>query len=1511
MQIQFRGSSGAAELHAMSSTDLLERSDYEPTSKADYRCRLAALPYGDATNRNQLLAVGQSQHPPMDHLPIKSLEVDLGYVDGDLVNIGELLLPPVRSITEQSLAPSRNHESSTNLSDFPDGSTSALDPPSKTRSFYSFGNNGTLAWATPAGELLQVANCIDNRLLSADYKRSIERGRYYDDRGKVLEKALDSPQGSGYGIGISLDLNLEPLERHWVYNRWPQFTFSHNGLKIELRYCIISQSVIQEYHIRNTGQEEIPLPYIISSDICFREHRGQLSTIHSVEARKSSERSLLFQNTEVLIRNDVERCQLKMALFLNRKKQSLWAETESNEDFKEKPPRKSSVYSSAELDEADESLRTRILAGQFVDEDADSDLRRLYRRFDRGHEGLRQATSRDQANLAIHRQTLIVAPGSTQELRAVIQLSGAPRKECGLLDPPSKPLEPGDKHEDGGKIHENTGSESKLERIRSRQNLLIAYTKQISSKNPDLEEKRRISKIIDDHVDLGKACAKLDMVAEARYHLFVGCVLAEYLYREGHLVLSNARLIYANFLHKRGWPLRALEILEQLSETLLKSRSIARELTLLQKKVQMRLALIYMEIASFSKAESIYARAIPSPIADGPVITPADAHCLERLAWAQAQQGKYEEAHRSYTTLLAHPDIPHHVILSNIGFLERRLGRIEMAKKSFEKALEANTSGNAIDLLYARSGLYTCIHKLGGDPADHPEIAGYLVECFDAIPIVLRCCSAYFKPSFGRLPFQFAISRQLETLLSSCSVPVQDENGLPGIVFVDADPLGCLYTGRVAYFQFKTLTQVQKHMDEAEKKATNAVDDSHQETSDRIKAICQGHLVWSFKIAEHRDTWGTFYSVRGDVIDRSPAADDFSISYAVEGAYHFSKLWLYLNTWKSDWEFVLELLHFRLSSWLYYLMTNIHMSNLWVERNDYEALRPYDTISPDFASYQSVFPQYHLSDFTMLWLTFKQIEHLIDLLESRSDLEMRQAEIAARYRINEVRLTFDGYRKTLGSQTIRNNILKTFIVPKSGDLETQSSTDEKTGRVLEASGWNDVRTTVPLVISDKSLNLETSPTDGRPFLQTFKSRTPARQVFAFRRTISDYTFAIQSSDIATIEAAIAGFFEDSDEQVGIAWQENLKLQLDHNILGLESPPQIALILFAATFGYILANSPNSEIEKACLDRLVIALYDSGSFAQTIVGNAPETMRSWSGLTYETLSIVVGGLFPECRFRLPSHIVRPKDEQSQDLQVRQLLQERPSGVPKQTKPAMIPQQSAQQSGASSKPAPKNIVDLAFQPEWMYYHHAFLHELPLEIHVEAKLQPIDDFPGFKAAIDKWKVAKEFSSTRPKANTFPPHVADSGTKKGAGLDGDTIQRRLEIEWYGTAAAFYNCLTQPRTFNLAKKRLVELSSHNQETALICWLTVPEQEKPLFLEFLRRHGSSESFFGERVDWKGNIWETELHLGFHQLLTEQDNELLPPPLLDYHSQLRIRKMPSISQNPLGDEITPVAVSLRK
>lgn len=276
------------------------------------------------------------------------------------------------------------------------------------------------------------------------------------------------------------------------------------------------------------------------------------------------------------------------------------------------------------------------------------------------------------------------------------------------------------------------------------------------------------------------------------------------------------------------------------------------------------------------------------------------------------------------------------------------------------------------------------------------------------------------------------------------------------------------------------------------------------------------------------------------------------------------------------------------------------------------------------------------------------------------------------------------------------------------------------------------------------------------------------------------------------------------------------------------------------------------------------------------------------------------------YALGSPSQAPHDDHNPTQGQRMLQTTQPATTnPHKRKSIVMPRQV----GTSTRYARKNVIDSLFQPDWMYHYPAYIHKHPLQINVEEDATSVESFPGFKKAITKWRASKEFSEAS-EPRIFVPHVADSGTKKGAAPDDSSGQRQMDVNFYGNAAAFYKHLIRPRTFGLAKKRLIELASHEQELALICWLTVPEYDKAVFLDFLRRHGSSESFFGERVDWKGNIWDTELHLGFYQLLTVADNKRFPPPHLEYQGQFRIRKMPSLSQASSSGEITPVAISLR-
>ncbi|KAI4218681.1 MAG: hypothetical protein L6R36_008816, partial [Xanthoria steineri] len=268
---------------------------------------------------------------------------------------------------------------------------------------------------------------------------------------------------------------------------------------------------------------------------------------------------------------------------------------------------------------------------------------------------------------------------------------------------------------------------------------------------------------------------------------------------------------------------------------------------------------------------------------------------------------------------------------------------------------------------------------------------------------------------------------------------------------------------------------------------------------------------------------------------------------------------------------------------------------------------------------------------------------------------------------------------------------------------------------------------------------------------------------------------------------------------------------------------------------------------------------------------------------------------------PFHDTRKAGESVQDAAIVDTLREIRPNQYKRGAPFEMPQHLATR---------RNVIDDSkFLPAWMYHHPTYLHEQSLNIDFEQAFKFIDGTSGLKKAVDKWKTSKEFSKFYDPVIAFP-YVADSGTKNRAGTDADLVQRRMDVDLFVGPAGLYDHLVRSRTFDHAKKRLIELGSHSQETALICWLTAPEQEKSMFQEFLRRHRSSESFFGERVDWKGNIWETELHLGFYQLIPEWQNKLYRSPHLDYDDQLRTRKMPSLSQDPSIFEITPCSISLR-
>ncbi|KAL8703035.1 MAG: hypothetical protein Q9201_003781 [Fulgogasparrea decipioides] len=917
-----------------------------------------------------------------------------------------------------------------------------------------------------------------------------------------------------------------------------------------------------------------------------------------------------------------------MALFLNGQRQPLWTNDRLSDEDGRKTNNDCSVSfleESKEFQLVEDQLRKRIFEGKLVDEVSESS----YRKYNDRKSGDRHRAAQEFKNFSRSSNRLVVPAGSTQELRAIIRISGFPHQET-LSNKPELELpnsEPNSEANASPKRSDNS-SETITEIIRAKQSTLTTKAEQ----SPDSKGRGLALELINDHLEIGKACAKIELLGEARYHLFTATLIAEFQFRKGSQIWSDANYVYAKFLNKHGWYSSAFKIMEQLINTLSTKSPKSRPVIILEKKVQIQLASLYLEQGKFPKAEEMYTKTMRGETD----LTPVMARCQERIAWAQAHQGKYTEAFENYSHLLAVPDVPRRAILSNLGFIQGRLGNLEKAKSFFESALlhSNDMSERAVQQLYAHSGLFTCLRRMGANPEDTAEVAGSLVRYLDVTNRLFR--STYHKLPIKEGPFHFAVTRQLESLLSTCSIPVDSDDGVPGIAFVDADPLDCHLRLFITWnallmchsFQFRFLVQCQKHINERQEDV-----DAQRDASERIKAACQGHLVWVFKIAKFRrtrepfSTWELVYPVSGNPFETENASDEPTTSRCVEGAFHFSKLWLYLIVWSTGLEFVLDMLHSRLHKWLSYLQSTQHMSNLWVERQDLVILNPYDSISSNSDSSYKWCPRYHLSDFTALWLALKQLGELIDSIE-RLRLGMQEEE-SVRSRLNEVRQTFDDYQQSFNIHDLRSNILTTFLVPKQGEVTSQSITNEKVITISKATGLGEAPAFRSLGTSDVSRLPNTTGTKlESPDHLTASGTNQA--IIASRRTINDYIFMIQPEDITTIEAATASFFENSRDHVYFAWQETLNVHKDMDIASFQDPRQIALTLFAAQVNCVLTRSSKREIADQSPGRLLLALYDSGAFAQKIVGDAPQPMRSWSAVSYETLSILMGTLFAECR-----------------------------------------------------------------------------------------------------------------------------------------------------------------------------------------------------------------------------------------------------------------------------------------
>ena len=686
----------------------------------------------------------------------------------------------------------------------PAEAASRLEPPSKTKSIYPFGADGTLAWATPAGELLQFASCIKGKLAGVDYRNSVEKGKDYQSRTKMLQTALNLPQGSGNGIGLSLDLNIHPINVHWIHNRWPRFIYQFRGMEIRLQYYVTSQSVVQQYLIRNDGDEDISLPYIISTDILFRDHEFKKETFRPVPISKSSERLMLAQNSELLVSNEPNDVQFEIAVFLNKHRISLWMKDQPSDDGDKTTDSRNSEVVDQGLLSIEETLRDRIVNRNSMRSPSRlvSNLgfssrlqnRYFFEAFER-ISGDRRLQKHKRRNFAKFHTSLVVPRGSSQELCAILKISGPLHLETTLDQTASKSVGVQSKDHAVNRQGPSVGEERMSSKIRHEETALFARMESSSFDISDASHMAQVTQFMQKSLLLGQAQARFEEFEFARYHFFIASLIAEIVHKEDIELLGAVHFRYAKFLLRHGWYPDGLKKMEDLVQKMSNEEDRNVKTPKLWSEVRIQLASIYLDLGRFSEAENFYQQSLQYLKQNPSALEPVSASVWERIAWAKVNQGHYEQASAIYTRLLDQGFASRQTLLSNLGFLKRRLGKFADAQEFYVHAIEEFT-GDKTNKIFARSGLSSCLRSLRATPESIDRLSASSIQYID-INDTLSQVQYLQSASKDDHPFGFVLSRYLETLLSLCSIQVKGKD-VSGIMFVGADPVECAYEGRNA-----------------------------------------------------------------------------------------------------------------------------------------------------------------------------------------------------------------------------------------------------------------------------------------------------------------------------------------------------------------------------------------------------------------------------------------------------------------------------------------------------------------------------------------------------------------------------------------------------------------------------------------------------------------------------------------------------------------------------------------
>lgn len=163
------------------------------------------------------------------------------------------------------------------------------------------------------------------------------------------------------------------------------------------------------------------------------------------------------------------------------------------------------------------------------------------------------------------------------------------------------------------------------------------------------------------------------------------------------------------------------------------------------------------------------------------------------------------------------------------------------------------------------------------------------------------------------------------------------------------------------------------------------------------------------------------------------------------------------------------------------------------------------------------------------------------------------------------------------------------------------------------------------------------------------------------------------------------------------------------------------------------------------------------------------------------------------------------------------------------------------------------------DWLYDYPDFIHFAPLVYDVREVSEELHSIGLFDEDITRFfETRLDYDDDDYDASDASTTIVDCGMK-----------RKPETR-YLLGGELQTYLKKPRVPEDAKKRLCFLDECTPTIAFVMCLAAPQRERQHLATFFLRHSQGSNFFQEWVQPLANIWESEFHLQYFQIVQSAD-----------------------------------------